>query len=1756
MRTVNNKYLIEYEISIEENFSNYIVKSLENNESYVLCILKNDFTYEKTREYLLSKFKTIKSLNFENVVNVIGMEPIYSLNGVKLDKPLYGYLMENVQVKLDAQNYLKKCSPHKKLDIFMEICSTINTLNKKGYIFEDITLKDIKLIPISNQNVKVKIKNLLQNELKKLNLINFIPYKYNVQKSDEKNINKDNVAQVIKLFNLIFSEDELETTLKQLRYIKALNNQINNYMDINYFINDINNKMKTNYKLFIEDALNKIQTDLDLIGMDEEVKIVEKNLQKILESKENYKIIAFHGEEGSGKSRFLEEIKYRIKRKYFKDIIYIGNADNSDINKKYLCNELMECIFNNVDKNLRDKYEVYVKKFISILFEKEWADNKNEQNLQLINRIGKFINEYAMTKTFIILIDDLDKKNDILKSFIRYISLMGTGLQNAMILFSMSESNSDKKFFDYINELKVLANYEEYKINYLNQYDTAEMIRGMLNTNQELNKLEIKIYSETLGNPQYISGVIEELYQNGYLYFDGLVGEWKVDVKVTDILIPKYLEKKIEESISTLNEKEINVLKKLSIFETPLAEKIIIENIIKELDDTEIYRYLKFKGFFMDKISDQGILVGFSNNLLRNILYLKLNQEQKMEMHYKAAIFFEEIIFETDYYIEEFLMHLEKSNNYEKAGFYTMKYAKAQESLGNIIKAISYYKKVLKYPNCLNANEVTTNIAKLYEKNSDHAKSYEYFEKANQFAVKNDEMENIIYTLLQMIIIKINDINYVDIENDYPLSCIRRLLDIKFYPKGEVYYYYALATKYRLLCDDKLVIINAEKALMICEKNKIKDDTYGWITLVLTSAYIRYGNYEKAKELCLQSNEIFIDNNNINGQLLSKLFYANICKEEGSLNEIILKQYLEIVKLSNKFKIYKKEILSLIYIADIYNKEKKYDESEEYLLKALRREKEEEIYSCSFKICNRLCLLYIQWGKIGLAVKYYRLTKQMQKNIKLLPEDIINSNYTYALYNMMICNYEMAYDNLKKIYALIFNLKNFHYRTILCEYYEIMLNKCKNEKSIKFIYTKLDDNVRKLENLDLELEIKIRAIKRILLLGYIELAKELFLKINRYPQNYNVEGMYIFLELSFKHKSCYNFLINKALRVCSFINNQEIKADLYSMIGQKYSEIECDSLAMHYYYESIMLHVNIIECLPKSDKLSYINNSNFFEARNLLIKCFNYHLNIDIKFKEFSIIKRNKEIHEILDELSISTILSNMQVLELVGDLYEKCYCNKFDDMFKVFEKFSGDTIINMKNILKYMARLTLADQAMIVTENEEGKNNVICTYRISEKNEINRYTLKVESEEDTFIVINNDAKLHQLNNEVLKNKTKAFLYMKMLYSEKSMGGSFGSNARLILIANNALNNINHESMKIIEKLKPFLTFLLEKYNLTISSTLDKLTGAYNRKYFEEALIFMLDSTRVEKSQFAVIMFDIDDFKGINDKYGHQTGDEVLVKLIKEVKKCIEKNDIIGRYGGEEFIILLPNANKEKAISTAEKIRISVENAKILGDKRNVTISIGIAISTNESISYEEIIGRADQALYEAKHEGKNKCVIWDRNCEISGNTNNELTGVLSGNAAQDYNFALMLKKVANIIKVKSSKKEKIYEFISKVMQVIDCETATVFVVNNKKIVNKYSQFRNYENADISEKFNFKLIYKVIENEEGIYLVDWTNMDSHNYYGIPDWKSVCIVPIICNGEVLAILYLSVSVNKKEYIYDDCNLLNCLAEISIPIFLGI
>jgi diguanylate cyclase (GGDEF)-like protein/PAS domain S-box-containing protein len=164
--------------------------------------------------------------------------------------------------------------------------------------------------------------------------------------------------------------------------------------------------------------------------------------------------------------------------------------------------------------------------------------------------------------------------------------------------------------------------------------------------------------------------------------------------------------------------------------------------------------------------------------------------------------------------------------------------------------------------------------------------------------------------------------------------------------------------------------------------------------------------------------------------------------------------------------------------------------------------------------------------------------------------------------------------------------------------------------------------------------------------------------------------------------------------------------------------------------------------------------------------------------------------------------------------------------------------------------------------------------------------------------------------------------------------------------------------------------------NLRNLATIDQLTGVYNRYAFERFLEKEINRAERYGTKFAVIMFDIDNFKQINDIYGHQAGDKALKEIVQVVKEHIRKADIFARWGGEEFMILVPIKNKSDAYKIAEKIRKTVEDHNFRNIK-HLTISIGISFY-KEGDSIKSLIRRADTALYEAKKTGKNKTVTAD----------------------------------------------------------------------------------------------------------------------------------------------------------------------------------
>lgn len=176
--------------------------------------------------------------------------------------------------------------------------------------------------------------------------------------------------------------------------------------------------------------------------------------------------------------------------------------------------------------------------------------------------------------------------------------------------------------------------------------------------------------------------------------------------------------------------------------------------------------------------------------------------------------------------------------------------------------------------------------------------------------------------------------------------------------------------------------------------------------------------------------------------------------------------------------------------------------------------------------------------------------------------------------------------------------------------------------------------------------------------------------------------------------------------------------------------------------------------------------------------------------------------------------------------------------------------------------------------------------------------------------------------------------------------------------------------------------YIIDDYNgidklvndLKENSLKDPLTGCYNKKETESLLESFLKNFLRYKIPFSILMLDIDFFKKINDTYGHLAGDFVLKEISKIMKNIIRESDICGRFGGEEFIIGLPNTKISGAMKLAKRIKSSIEENEFQynNTKIQVTVSIGVtSASKNDSIF--SLIERADEALYEAKKKGRNR---------------------------------------------------------------------------------------------------------------------------------------------------------------------------------------
>ncbi|MFH1406919.1 MAG: diguanylate cyclase [Candidatus Omnitrophota bacterium] len=244
--------------------------------------------------------------------------------------------------------------------------------------------------------------------------------------------------------------------------------------------------------------------------------------------------------------------------------------------------------------------------------------------------------------------------------------------------------------------------------------------------------------------------------------------------------------------------------------------------------------------------------------------------------------------------------------------------------------------------------------------------------------------------------------------------------------------------------------------------------------------------------------------------------------------------------------------------------------------------------------------------------------------------------------------------------------------------------------------------------------------------------------------------------------------------------------------------------------------------------------------------------------------------------------------------------------------------------------------------------------------------------------VLSDEAKDKAKNHITSLLETEYFVTVPLMAKDKAVG---------VILADNIFSKepITKDDMRILTMFANHAGLAIENARLyeelRVLSNTDALTSAWDHGYFQELLTEKLNEAKEQNGTVSLIMLDIDNFKHYNDTLGHLVGDSVLRGLAKILKKNIGQNNFLCRYGGEEFVIILPDTDKNTAYAFAEKTRQAIEKSLFPHEEiqpaKIITISLGIAAFPGDASNKDDLIAKADVALYEAKRTGKNKTCLY-----------------------------------------------------------------------------------------------------------------------------------------------------------------------------------
>jgi len=1774
MKIINNRYELFDVIEEQYNWVKYNVKDLFNpDKKYSLKLYNSSYNDILINFFVRECITEIKQIKHPAFISFYDLDIVEFINGSKIERPIYFSTSEKHEFCSDS---LKEVLNDSNVDVFLT--SLFNTVDlllycyQRGFNTEIIQFDDL-VLDVKNNNVRLKvidIVSLVESHTRELrNNNDSLKFKEHLFKSKEiLSINKFYEMLTILLKNVknrnkidaVYNYMEKHLLLKNNRY--NINEILDEYKELKQVIKDTIDKKFVH--LVNKEDKSEINFYSAMIGRRENYNILVNNIRQFEAKLSHNKIIIVKGEEGVGKTRFLKEIDFFVRMTARKHLYYSGVNNNQKIFEL-----LFSSISNEISSNLLSKYGEELVKVVPELQKKGIKPSRslseaNEQ-MRLFRRLIQFLNEFCKDQMLYIFVDDFDKADQQFVDFLNFFLAM-PGKNN--FLFVLSETKHiQKKNISEILGWTGRSDVEIISLLRLNINEIGEYVQNILSVKSVPISYIAKIFKTVGGIPAFIEQLLIRQFNSGEIYEEN--GQYYFDKADFEKVVLKSSYRSIlEDLVKDLTKDEKRVLKCMSLFNKMISLEIIEKIFENDMENIMLtLMRLVDRGIFQVQLDDTGYTYVFSDIKLKNYLYVELDLEEKEIMHSQIINALEKYYSDKEERLTKGLpLYEEMADHYIGAGEIDIAIKKLICFSEEIQERYGEFQSIYLWERAYGLFSKVKNKDQLYVC-FQLAKAYELIGKSNQAVKilkdirKCEDIDFEISCFARMLYCKIllqrEELELINKEIEY-IEKNKDLLKDSLVLFEMCEYRNALHLKKReydeILMDSAVFLEKAE------ERNLSNYIGVFYNQIGLSLLYI--GQIQSAEAYLLRAVAAFKDSKEKNN-LARPLNNLGLIHAEYYYNfEKALYYYEEALKYAREYSRSIVVSILLINIGQIHLSKTDYDEAKNCLIEAVKIAEELEDLERIFSAELNLAFIYLRTGDFRNCFRYIQKFSSIDKDVLKNREDLVKYYAFLTEFAYMI------YDNEKM------------------EKYKKLVQVEHNDFERYYLYEVLTwNNLQKYyNNTDKNYEDLLLFMNRIIKTPYHGLIRQFLLRmayISLMKREYQLFQTAMDLDTQFADKFETKFHKNYK-KMLEFINTDNL-AGLEKIVNSKslsiFFDLRHNALVQlserlyerNEYYQSINGFIKIVYFIVKIikgiDSKAYQKDIlRCYHIGKALIQIQNIKAKLDnnyIKIPEKEILKL-EDIEKVYSSFKLEELFNNKKFVNSIK-IKSKWESSKEETTGELITNLGENSYENIEKIKSFILKQTYGERCAIVILGQETeefaeliKNGKwVKKYRFNEflpylqdneigiilkKNIFNEQQLGELLKEDAmggmFVPIYKNTRISHNNKSQIERRTS-----RVKFEEELIGFIF-------IETNNLLNNFDIEHLKMMHVISHILYMELRNYQLKMTSSIDKLTHVFTRKYLEKEFSDVFSKYSRTNESFSVIMADIDKFKNVNDIFGHQTGDKILRRVSSAIKRNLRNSDIIGRYGGEEFVIVLPECSSEEAMIVAEKIRKDIEKNLVIDEEYSITISQGISSFPEHTQIKEELIPKADQALYYAKDNGRNQSYVWNESLKIDNSRMDKLEGIITGNIVQDQRMALVMMEIVDLISINKSKKDKYFILLGRLIEYIEAWQGGLLLLDKDfNIEKRYYRERHIEHWIENISINENNLTQVAISKKGQYLIDWDSVaDIELKEGQPNWQSIVSVPIIKEGNVVGVMFFNVPTKEREFDYKAYNFLLFVGKI--------